>query len=501
MQNIDPVYFLTPVVVIAFSFGAVAYWHGRRRLTVFALLFSLVAYFGAILAKAVVHSFTYRLPLFPATGASPFEVGAYFGLQTVVFEVGGAYLVARYAVSRGMMRANDAEGYGISLALWENGVLLGGLLLVSYAIYYATLSAGSGAAAQQMLAALLESAPALFDPPSSALPLVGYAILERVSSLMVHFSWGYLCVLAAVLRKRTFLILALPMGLVDFFAAFEGPLGTAAFEALIFVIAVMCVAVALASTKGKKTTLQVKDLARPTAEPGTPNLGSLFLTNFKRSLNFGRIYLLIGMFLPLLFAVQVSAAGGAAGSLVLDQLYPLILPVFVVLGSLGALMIFSSDKEKGVYEYLIAYGLNPSTIFWSIIVATMGIVVLVLAVSLAVTTGALLLMGGVVSVRFAELLLFYTIPLSFASTMFMSMAGMIWSQLTTRVAGVNSPAGIAPLLGIAPVLAVFFAATQVPSGDLLYLVGAVSVAMIWAVVVMASVASRRMQRERFLSNA
>ena len=231
------------------------------------------------------------------------------------------------------------------------------------------------------------------------------------------------------------------------------------------------------------------------------NLGSLFFTIFRRALNFGRIYLLVGMFLPVLFAVQISVAGGTAGSSVLDQIYPLIIPVFVVLGSLGALMIFSSDKEKGVYEYLIAYGVDASTIFWSIIVATMGIVSLVLVVSLAVTIGTLVVTWSALTVRFGELVLFYTIPLSFAATMFMSMAGMIWSQLTTRVAGVNSPAGIAPLLGIAPVLAVFFAATRVGSGDLLYLVGGVSIAMIWAVVAMAYFASSKMQRERFLSNA
>ena len=48
MQNTDTVYFLTPTVAIAFSFGLVAYWNRRRRLTAFALLFSLAAYCGAI---------------------------------------------------------------------------------------------------------------------------------------------------------------------------------------------------------------------------------------------------------------------------------------------------------------------------------------------------------------------------------------------------------------------------------------------------------------------
>jgi hypothetical protein len=244
------------------------YWHRQRRLTIFVLLFSLVAYFGAIFAKVVFQSLTYGPPLFPASGGNPYELGAYFGLQTVLFEVGGAYLIARYAVSRGMLKANDAEGYGISLAFWENGVLIGGSLLVNYAIYYATLSSRSGAAAVQMLATLLQSAPSLFDAPSRALPLIGHAILERVSSLLVHFSWGYLCVLAAVFKKRAFLLVALPMGLVDFFAPFEGSLGAGAFEGIVFAIALVCVTGSLTLTRGELLG-ESKDSPSPQAEAGS----------------------------------------------------------------------------------------------------------------------------------------------------------------------------------------------------------------------------------------
>jgi hypothetical protein len=500
MQNIDPVYFLTPIVVIAFSFGLAGYWQRRRRLTLFALLFSLVAYFGAIFAKGAVQYLTYRPPFIPASGGNPFELGAYFGFQTVFFEVGGAYLVARYAVSRGMMRADDAEGFGISLALWENGVLLGGSLLVNYVVYYVTLSAGSGAAAEQMFTTLIQSAPSLFDAPSKALPLMGFAVLERVSSLLVHFSWGYLCVMAAVFKRRVFLLVALPMGLVDFFVPFAGVLGTAAFEGLVFAIAVGCLTVAMKLKRGESRP-HSESFASKSAEAGSANLRALFMTNFKRALSFGRIYLVIGIFLPLLFTVEISYSGGTAAIPILGQIYPLILPIAAVLGSLGALMIFSSDKEKGVYEYLIAYGVDASTIFWSVIVATMGIVTLVLAVSLVVTIGAFALTGGALTVGFGELILFYTLPLSYAATMFMSMAGMIWSQLSTRVVGVNSPAGIAPLLGIAPILAVLLVAVRIGQGDVLYLAGGVSVAMVWGVVSMASFANSRMQRERFLSNA
>ena len=217
----------------------------------FVLLFSLVAYFGAILAKVVVQYLTYRPPFFPASGGNPFELGAYFGLQTVFFEVGGAYLVARYAVSHGMLKANDAEGYGISLALWENGVLIGGSLLVSYAVYYATLSAGSGTAAEQMFATLIQSAPSLFD-----------AAIERAAADRLRDTREGLVphdplLMGIPLRAGRGLqeaerscSVALPMGLVDFLVPFAGSLGTGAFEGLIFAIALLCVAGTLALTRG-----------------------------------------------------------------------------------------------------------------------------------------------------------------------------------------------------------------------------------------------------------
>ena len=183
-------------------------------------------------------------------------------------------------------------------------------------------------------------------------------------------------------------------------------------------------------------------------------------------------------------------------------MYPLLLPVFIVLGASGGLMIFASDKDKGVYEYMLAYGVDVSTIFWSIIAATIGLVTLVLAISLVVTIGALAVTNaGALSVVFGELVVFYTIPLSYAAAMLMGMTGMIWSQLTARRPGVNSPVGVAPLLGIAPVMVVLLLAAGPGSGHILYVVGAASVAMILAVVAMASAASSKMQKERFLSSA
>ena len=220
MQNMDPVYFITPVIVIGFSVGLVLYWRLRRRFSAWVLLSSLVAYAGAIALKVVAQALTLG-PFEAVVGGSSAALGLYFGLQTVVFEVGGAFLVARYAFSKGKLQASDAAGYFIGLAFWENGVLVEGPLLLDYVIYTIVL-AGGGGAAQQLYALLSNSSPALFYPASAALPLVGFAVLERVSSLLIHFSWGLLCVLAVAFRRRLLLGLALPMGLVDFLPPFAG---------------------------------------------------------------------------------------------------------------------------------------------------------------------------------------------------------------------------------------------------------------------------------------
>ncbi len=505
MQDIDPVYFIGPLVIVAFSLGLVAYWHWRRRLTAWVILFSVVAYFGAIGTKALIQALTYG-PLDSAVGGNPWVLGPYFGLQTMFVEVGFAYLFARYAVSHGLLRANDAEGYGISLALWENAVLVAGLASIEYAIYYSTLS-GSGAAAQQLFTTLSQDAPSLFYSTSSALPLVGYQVLERVSSLLIHFSWGYLCVLAAVYKKRVFLLCALPMGLVDFFVPFDSSFSLGVFEGFIFALGLASVGVALTVTRGEYRRAS-SNFASPPPVEGSARLGALISTNFRRAFNFGKIYVAMGMVLPLLFIAELSVAGSSTSAAstpvgpIVSQIYPLLLPVFVVLGASGALMIFASDKDKGVYEYMLAYGVDVSTIFWSIIAATMGLVTLVLAVSLILSVGVLAFTNaGALSVAFGELVLFYTIPLSYAAAMLMSMTGMIWSQLTARRPGVNSPVGIAPLLGIAPVLVVLLLAVGPGSGHILYVVGGASAAMILAVVALASIASGKMQRERFLSNA
>ena len=107
MQNIDPLYILEPVIVIALSVGLILYWRQKRSFTRYALIFSLVAYGGAILVKIIVQLFTANSVL-STFGSESIATGIYYGIQTSLFEVGGAFLVAKYAVSRNRFSQKDA---------------------------------------------------------------------------------------------------------------------------------------------------------------------------------------------------------------------------------------------------------------------------------------------------------------------------------------------------------------------------------------------------------
>jgi hypothetical protein len=248
MQNIDTLYFLQPVITILFSLSLVIYCHFKRSFTKATLAYSCLAYAGAIATKIVLQVVTFSA--FQARfGDNAVALGAYFGVQTVFFEVGGAFLVATWAVSRGKFYAKDAEGYGLGLALWENAGYLGVLGLVYLVWIYLTLASG-GPTTYEFYSSLVRTRPDLFFPPFQALPWIAWGLLERVTSLLFHFSWGYLCLLAAYFRKRVYLLLALPMGLVDFLVPFAGSLTIPVFESLLFVLGLGILGLTILVTRG-----------------------------------------------------------------------------------------------------------------------------------------------------------------------------------------------------------------------------------------------------------
>jgi len=246
--QIDALFILQPLTCFLFSLGLVLYWRYKRRFKGSAVLYSLVAYAGAIALKYMVQIPTAKL-VFDMFGAASAASALYIGVQTVVFEVGGAFLVAYYAFSRNKLESKDAEAYGIGLAFWENGVLLGIIPMIGLLTIIMLLSSNFAPNISGTIYSLvINNQPGLFLSPAQALPLIAWGTLERVSSLFAHFSWGYLTLLAATLRKRRYFGIALPMGLLDTLVPFAQNFSVPLFELLVFAIAVGFLIVAFTVT-------------------------------------------------------------------------------------------------------------------------------------------------------------------------------------------------------------------------------------------------------------
>ena len=243
VQNIDPVYIIQPSVVIAICVAFLAYWHRKRRFRLSVFGYSLLAYAVAIALKYAV-----QIPTIESVqnyfGAHSVGLGLYYGVQTSLFEVGLASLIAWWAVRKGKLGRNDAEGYGSGLAFWENGVLLGVLSLINLIAYYAILTTNSSIA-QIVYNQLITAAPSLFDPFPQAFGAVAAGTVERLSSILVHFAWGYLSIIAAVYKRRLLVLIALPMGFVDFLVPFANSVSLYVFEGVVFVLSLAALCVAL----------------------------------------------------------------------------------------------------------------------------------------------------------------------------------------------------------------------------------------------------------------
>ena len=243
MENINPIFILQPAIVIVISTALMVYWYKKRRFHINIWLYSLIAYAVAIAIKYAV-----QLPtVAPVSAAGPVVLGLYYGLQTVFFEVGLAYIVAYFVVKRGSLQRRDAEAYGSGLGFWENVGFLSILSLINLIAYYFILS-GSGPTTDMVYAQLTQNAPELFSSNWEALGLVGIGVLERISSLLIHVAWGYLCVMAVLYRKRHLFLIALPMGFIDFLVPFARG-NILLFETVFLGLAVASVLVAWYATK------------------------------------------------------------------------------------------------------------------------------------------------------------------------------------------------------------------------------------------------------------
>jgi hypothetical protein len=229
---------------------------------------------------------------------------------------------------------------------------------------------------------------------------------------------------------------------------------------------------------------------------------SLLGVTVHRSFVLGRLFLGYGIVIAAFLGVSLSLAKGSAGF----QAYPYILPIFGGIGGMGGLMVFASDRMKGTLEYFLAYGVSARRLFLNVLVAAVTLVTIVLTVALGVGVGIFLARGNVLSSTEVEALGFYSIPMTYATACFASIAGMYWSAFSSPRGSMNSPIGFAPLFGVLPPVMVLGVVTIGADSGLLgsataYVEAAIAAAgVVWVVtLVLLGSVGRLLRTERLLS--
>ncbi|MEM0129212.1 MAG: hypothetical protein QXG65_03500 [Thermoplasmata archaeon] len=231
--------------------------------------------------------------------------------------------------------------------------------------------------------------------------------------------------------------------------------------------------------------------------PPVRQLPSLRAVTLRRGVAAGRMYLAIAILVSVVLTVILLRS--ARGASVFAATFPLELPIFASLGATGALMLFVADRSKGVLEYLISYGVEPRSLFVNSLIVAAVLSTLVLACGLAVGLGGYLAQGNAIGSDLEDAILGYTVPMTYASALFAAISGIVWSTLSTPRAGINSPVGVSPLLGIAPPVVVLIAAETVAKPDYYYVTVGASLGFLALVVVLLLASARLMGRERYLS--
>jgi hypothetical protein len=223
---------------------------------------------------------------------------------------------------------------------------------------------------------------------------------------------------------------------------------------------------------------------------------SLLGDNVRRSVVIGRTYLIIGIGYVTILSIIISLTSGAA----FLQGVGLFLPVFAVVGAMGGMMVFTNDRLKGVFEYLIAYGVTPRRLFANVLIACLALSTIVLGVSLGVGLGLFLAAGHTISVQLVEVLGLYSLPMSYASVAFAATVGIFWTALSSPRSGMTSSVGLVPILGIAPSI-ITLGVIGVAGGFSLYIADGAVLLLAAFVISLLLLIDRLMPLERLLSQA
>jgi len=141
------------------------------------------AYISAIIGKGIIKLAFLSFFLTP-------QIPTYiaYGILTTTFEPGLAYLFSRFI-------KENPKTYGIGLAFWENAIFVG-LLELPYAFIATTTTA------------------------LSLSYFVAIKIMDRTSSLLIHYCWGVSAYYSFWRKELKYIISVAPLGMVDSLAAY-----------------------------------------------------------------------------------------------------------------------------------------------------------------------------------------------------------------------------------------------------------------------------------------
>lgn len=236
-------------------------------------------------------------------------------------------------------------------------------------------------------------------------------------------------------------------------------------------------------------------------EPAAEGPLSLLGVTIRRSTVLGRFFLVYGTAISLLLGISLDLTSASSFA----SAFPLLLPIFGAVGSMGGLTVFTSDRMKGALEYFLAYGISARRLFANVLVACLVLVTIILVVGGTVGVGLYLALGHPLTATLAQGLTLYGVPMTYASAAFATTIGMYWTALSSPRTGMSSPIGLAPFLGILPPAAVLgiivaLAETGKFSTSTVIDVAIISMVAVAAVVVLLlSLSGRLLRRERLLS--
>lgn len=210
----------------------------------------------------------------------------------------------------------------------------------------------------------------------------------------------------------------------------------------------------------------------------------------KRSVNVGKMYLGIGLFI-LAINIIVPLQANLSNIFVTQSLS--LMGIVGLIGTIPVMMLFVHDRENGTLEYLLSLGMDQVDIFMGYLLASLALGGAMLALSAAGIVGAMLYVGSLSVPVLTSLALSIFVGLSVICLVNVLM--MSFASLQRQPIGMNQPLGIAIgafiLLGFMfiPVLFPAFAST-------LQLVMAVAIFVVSLLAVIS--APKLIRREKLL---